>query len=64
MILKDLIDIYYSPAILNNTQKYESIKNTIDNIEIDNVLNNFNGTVTTTKLNSSLISRFMELKDA
>ena len=39
MILKDLIDIYYSPAILNNTQKYESIKNTIDNIEIDNVLN-------------------------
>ena len=39
MILKDLIEIYYSSAILNNAEKYERVRNTINNIEIDNVLN-------------------------
>ena len=39
MMLKDLIDIYYSPNIINNKQKYDKIKETVNSIKIDNILN-------------------------
>ena len=39
MILKDLIDIYYSPNIINNKNKYNKIKESINSIKIDNILN-------------------------
>lgn len=38
-MLADLIELYYSPAILNDESNYQNIKNTIDNIKIDNLLN-------------------------
>ena len=39
MILTDLIDVYYSPDIINNKNKYTKLKESINSIEIDNILN-------------------------